>query len=106
MNFPSEPTLKANLCFLFTFSLTFVTLLSVFPLPAVCRDGCCKSVRQDCGTKSPFQRRKPKATILMKKQVKFTDESKLASDAPSMATANDSDKEHPELFTNDDDPLR
>lgn len=42
----------------------------------------------------------------MKKQVKFTDESKLASDAPSMATANDSDKEHPELFTNDDDPLR
>lgn len=66
----------------------------------------CKSVRQDCGTKSPFQRRKPKATILMKKQVKFTDESKLTTEALSMATTGENGKEHPENFINDDDPLR
>lgn len=28
----------------------------------------------DVGVKSPFQRRKPKNTILLKKQVKFTDD--------------------------------
>lgn len=34
----------------------------------------------DVGIKSPFQRRKPKNTILLKKQVKFTDELKSCSD--------------------------
>lgn len=42
----------------------------------------------------------------MKKQVKFTDESKLTSGAQSMATAAENEKEHPDIFTNDDDPLR
>lgn len=34
----------------------------------------------DVGIKSPFQRRKPKKTILLKKQVKFTDDLKSCSD--------------------------
>jgi hypothetical protein len=34
----------------------------------------------DVGIKSPFQRRKPKNTILLKKQVKFTDDLKCCSD--------------------------
>lgn len=34
----------------------------------------------DVGIKSPFQRRKPKNTILLKKQVKFTDDLKSCSD--------------------------
>lgn len=38
------------------------------------------SVFLDVGIKSPFQRRKPKNTILLKKQVKFTDELKGCSD--------------------------
>lgn len=38
------------------------------------------SVLLDVGIKSPFQRRKPKNTILLKKQVKFTDELKSTPD--------------------------
>jgi hypothetical protein len=34
----------------------------------------------EVGIKSPFQRRKPKKTILLKKQVKFTDDLKSCSD--------------------------
>lgn len=54
------------------------------------------------GIKSPFQRRKPKNTILLKKQVKFTDELKCSD---ILAIAAENNKEDEKTFA-DQDPLQ
>lgn len=52
-------------------------------------------VQIDVGIKSPFQRRKPKNTILLKKQVKFTDDVN-ATDAVQTPV---SEEEEPKAIT-------
>lgn len=54
----------------------------------------------DGGTKSPFQRRKPKNSILLKKQVKFTDDLKAAD---VLSTA---EKEKDDAKAIEDDPIQ
>jgi hypothetical protein len=52
-----------------------------------------------CGIKSPFQRRKPKNSILMKKQVKFTDELKCSD---ILTIAAETDKDEGKVFVDQD----
>lgn len=61
------------------------------------------SVFLDVGTKSPFQRRKPKNTILLKKQVKFTDDLKCSTENLTNVALNEQDD--PKVFV-DNDPLQ
>lgn len=46
-------------------------------------------VRLDVGIKSPFQRRKPKNTISLKKQVKFTDDVNVTDIMPQLEPENE-----------------
>lgn len=46
-------------------------------------------VRLDVGIKSPFQRRKPKNTISLKKQVKFTDDVNVTDIVPQLEPENE-----------------
>lgn len=59
----------------------------------------------DVGIKSPFQRRKPKNTILLKKQVKFTDDLKYCSDILTTIAAENIIADDPKSME-DDDPLK
>lgn len=54
----------------------------------------------DVGIKSPFQRRKPKNTISLKKQVKFTDDLKC-SDILTIAAA-ECDGDDGKVFVDED----
>lgn len=47
------------------------------------------SVSLDVGIKSPFQRRKPKNAILLKKQVKFTDDLETGQNSQPIAAPKD-----------------
>lgn len=62
------------------------------------------------GNKSPFQRRKPKNTILLKKQVKFTDDLKCCSDiVTTIAADNNNAGEAVKIHVENDsmdDPLQ
>lgn len=51
----------------------------------------------DVGLKSPFQRRKPKSTIQLKKQVKFTDDVHVTD----IVTTTAREKEEPSDVAND-----
>lgn len=57
------------------------------------------------GIKSPFQRRKPKSTLLLKKQVKFTDDLKC-SEVLTMAVLTIEEKADESKIFVDDDPLQ
>lgn len=52
-------------------------------------------VHLDVGLKSPFQRRKPKSTIQLKKQVKFTDDVNVTDIVPTMEERNDEANDGP-----------
>lgn len=45
----------------------------------------CLFIYIDVGLKSPFQRRKPKSAIQLKKQVKFTDDVNVTDIVPTMS---------------------
>lgn len=60
-------------------------------------DGCCTCLVA-VAIKSPFQRRKPKNTILLKKQVKFTDDSNIHN---SDLFGKEHENEEPKAFTSD-----
>lgn len=59
----------------------------------------CEICFLDGGIKSPFQRRKPKSLISMKKQVKFTDELKCAAEA--LNAAEEKEEEDSKVSGND-----
>lgn len=61
-----------------------------------------RSVFLDVAIKSPFQRRKPKSTILLKKQVKFTDELKSGQEE---SLAIQAEKDASKVYF-DNDPLQ
>lgn len=75
----------------FPFSSSFFFLMDVI------------SVFLDVGIKSPFQRRKPKNTILLKKQVKFTDDMKCSSD--NLTFVEEKEKDDSKVFV-ENDPLQ
>ena len=56
------------------------------------------SVFLDVGIKSPFQRRKPKNTVLLKKQVKFTDDFKSCPDILTNSVAKGKENDNPKGF--------
>lgn len=99
MNFVS-PILKSQ--FLISTPLHFFIVYFFCLFPSLSSDGCV-SVILDVGIKSPFQRRKPKNTILLKKQVKFTDDLKCCSDILTIVAENERDD--PKVFV-DNDPLQ
>lgn len=106
MDFSSDPSLKANLSYISPFFYNLFVFSSILPsllfLFFICFDGCAPSL--DGGIKSPFQRRKPKNTILLKKQVKFTDDLKCSSDP--LTTNVEGEKHDAKDFNNDNDPLQ
>lgn len=92
---PISPMLPANFLspiFLFT-SLQFFSVFTMI------------FVSLGIGIKSPFQRRKPKSTILLKKQVKFTDDLKCCPDILASAAEKGKGKDDPKVFVHVD-PLQ
>lgn len=63
------------------------------------------SVFVDVGIKSPFQRRKPKNTVLLKKQVKFTDDLKGCPDILTSPSEQGKGKDDTNVFVHAD-PLQ
>lgn len=92
------PILKSQfLIYIYASSFLYRLYFCLFPSPF--SDGCV-SVFLDVGIKSPFQRRKPKNTILLKKQVKFTDDLKCCSDVLTIVAENG--KVDPKVFVDND----